>query len=82
MSLHLVMFSPARIALHEEVQKHQDLLQKLSCLGEPDFLRSLEIVATHLDVALDGAYMQQDIDVICDRFVSKLQERRTLVLLA
>lgn len=78
---HLVMFSPAQIALTQEVSKHQDLLQKLSQLGDsPDFLRSLEIIATHLDVVLDGAYMPADIDTICDRLTQKLMQRRTLVI--
>lgn len=77
---YIEMFPESVIALMEEVAKHQDLLQKLSTLGSSDFFRSLEIIATHLDVLLDGSYTPDDVEQMCERFTQKLREKRAEVL--
>ena len=79
---YLEYFSPQRLALQEEVQKHPELMELLATHGGNEWETKLAEISAYCGVILDGAYLPQELDNLCDILIRKLMEKRTLVILS
>ena len=79
---YLEFFSPQRIALQQEVQLHPELMELLANHGGDQWETKIAEIALYCEVIVDGAYLPQDIDNLCDILTRKLIEKRTLIILS
>ena len=77
----LVYFSPAQLALNEEVVKHPKLMERLGNKITADFEVKLAEVASYCGILLDGYYDKNDIDTICDLCITELKKRSSAIIL-
>lgn len=77
---HLVMMSEAKIQLGIEIAQHQELIRDLALVPDADFAEMLAYIAAHCEIAVHGAYTEEDIDKLCDLLTAKLKQKRSLVI--
>ena len=78
---YLEYFSPQRLALQQEVMQHPELMTLLANHGGAEWETKLAEIAAYCGVILDGAYLPEELDNLCDILIRKLQEKRTLIIL-
>lgn len=77
----LVYFSPAQLALNQEVLKHPKLMERLDSKRTADFELKLAEIASYCGILLDGYYVQNDIDNICDLCITELKKQSSAIIL-
>ena len=71
------MFSDARIALHQEIRNHPELIKRLNNHPVDEFEVRMAEVCNYCEVILHGDYLPSDFDNIADICVKKLVAMRT-----
>lgn len=77
----LEFFSPARIALAQEVTKHPDLIALLQKHPQNEFEILLAEIAHYCEVVLDGDYTPDDLDRICSICTARLRKLHSPIIL-
>lgn len=72
-------FSEAEIELRKEVRHHPELLAIIAMADAHDFYEALAHIAAYCGIVLDGAYTQDDIDMLCKELAGLLYTKRTSV---
>lgn len=73
--------STAQIELSIECGNHPELCDILKDnIGEP-FEILLGHIAAYCEVMVDGMYMPEEIDILCDKLTDKLRQKRSLIVL-
>lgn len=75
---YLEYIDPRAQDLNAEILQHPALMELLSQHTDPAM--KLAHVAAYCGVMLDGAYIEEELNVLCDILNRKLKEKRTLVL--
>lgn len=74
------MFSPARIALQKEVNRHPPLVQMLTLIDKSDWPAQIGEIAAYCFVVVDGMYMPSELDKLADILYWKLKEKHVIRL--
>jgi hypothetical protein len=72
----LVYFSPARIKLSQECTHHPVLLALLMDLPDPDWSEQLAEIAAYCNVAMDGLYSQEDLEILYPQLTKRMVDTR------
>lgn len=75
---YLEYFDQRAIDLNQEVLHHPELMQRLANNNDPAV--KLAHVAAYCEVILDGAYSEEDCNVLCEILTKKLKAKRTLIV--
>ena len=75
-------FPESHIALNREARKHPPLMKILaeSNLDPHDFVDHVTVIATYCGVVLHGAYLQNEIDILCGVLTRKLRDKRKVII--
>jgi len=74
----LEFFSPAKVALNMEVKHHPELMERLGYF--PDFEGKLACAAAYVHIAVDGTFLPEEIDVLCNKIVERLRDKRKIII--
>ena len=74
------MFSPERVALMREVNKHPVLASLLAAQGDLDWPAQLGEIAAYCNIVMDGYYSPMDLDRLCGMLVWKLKEKGIILI--
>ena len=77
----LVFFSPVRNALNREIINHPALMEKLRQQPTAEFEIRLASIAAYCGIALDGEYIQSELDEVCELCLEELQKRSMQIIL-
>lgn len=77
----LEYFPEAQIQLQEEIFQHPELCRLLQNHPPQEKEMRLAEIATYCGVLLDGMYMPEDIDKLCEILHRKLVEKRIQIIL-
>jgi len=76
-----VYFDERRIALNSELQYHPDICALLANHPITEFEIMLSEIAAVFGIIVDGDYLPEDLNRLCEILTKKLYERRTMILL-
>jgi len=79
---HLEFFDPRRIALNKELTFHPDVMALLARYNPECFELILSEICSVFGIVLDGDYLPEDLNKLCEILTKKLYERRTLIVLS
>ncbi|MEY8217473.1 MAG: hypothetical protein RPT13_03930 [SAR324 cluster bacterium] len=81
---HIEMFSPSRIAVMREANKHPFLVANLQALKEEnpsaDWPDQVGVIAAYCTVVLDGIYTPAELDTLCGQLIFKLIDKRRMTI--
>ena len=72
----LTYFSEARVALNQECTHHPVLLAQLMELPDPDWAEQLAEIAAYCNVAMDGVYSQEDLEILYPQLTKRMIDTR------
>jgi len=76
----LVYFDRRRLALQQELQFHPDVVEKLQRYRADNFELILSEICSVFGIVLDGDYLPEDLNCVCEILTKKLYERRSGIL--
>ena len=75
------MFSEGRIALMREVSKnHPNLVFKIATMGSNDWGDVIGEIAAHVNVAMDGNYMPDELEALYPQLHQKLRSKGQIII--
>jgi len=72
----LEYFSPARIALMREVNKHPPLIELLGTIPADDWPARIGEIAAYVVIIMDGMYLPHELEKLYDILYEKLWRKR------
>ena len=72
----LSYFSTARVALQTECNRHPVLIAQLMEMNDPDWAEQLAEIAAYCNVAMDGLYSQEDLEILYPQLTKRMVDTR------
>ena len=72
----LTYFTPARVAMQTECNRHPALIQFLMELNDPDWGEQLAEIAAYCNVAMDGDYSEDDLEILYPQLTKRMVDTR------
>jgi hypothetical protein len=72
----LTYFSPARVALNTETNKHPVLIAQLLALDDRSWNTQLAEIAAYCNVIMDGLYSQEDLEILYPQLTTRMADTR------
>lgn len=73
----LEYFTPARVALHTECNRHPILVGLLKALGtKADWADKIGEIAAYCNVAMEGLYSNEDLEILYPQLTKRMVDTR------
>ncbi len=72
----LVYFSTARVAMQTECNRHPVLIAQLMGMDDPDWADQIGEIAAYCNVAMDGLYSPDDLEVLYPQLTKRMTDTR------
>jgi len=74
------MFHESSIALMREIKHHPKLIEHLVAAEVDDFPDQLAAIAAYLGIAVDGMFVPDQLETMCDQLYWELRNSRTQII--
>lgn len=74
-------FPDCYVELMRETKHHPELIAKMRKLDSQDFIELLQVIAAHCLIVVDGMYMPDELEGLCDLCFKKLRKKRAIIIL-